>query len=151
MRHLLQIDTTASSRISITRTSEREAKQTSSKAQSLSQRKTFTNKEAAKEELKQVANELHPQGENDDAKGKLNIRCEHFEGCKKEFTSLKQYFKHHNYYFAYCREDKRHLKDQIRLVKGKHVSCLSEFNGLKLLSSPRFILRLSGISSKVKG
>lgn len=151
MRHLLQIDTTASNLTSITRTNEREAKRTSSKAKSLSPRKTFTNKEAAKEELKQVTNELHPQRENDETKAKLNIRCEHYEGCKKEFKGLKQYFKHHNYYFSYCREDKRHLKDQIRLVKGKLISCLSEFNGHKLLSSSKFILWLISNSSDVRG
>jgi hypothetical protein len=47
------------------------------------------------------------------------ISCEHAEGCKKEYSTLKDYFKHHYYYFTYCREDKKYLKEKIRENKSK--------------------------------
>ncbi|CAI2370430.1 unnamed protein product [Moneuplotes crassus] len=72
-------------------------------------------KEETKEDQKQK--EIQNKVSNPNQTIEHKIECEHRAGCNKSFDTLKQYFKHHNYHFAFCREDKKRLKNEIRLYK----------------------------------
>jgi hypothetical protein len=48
-------------------------------------------------EQQQNTDEVNKE-KNEDA---MVFYCEHDKGCEGKFLSLKQYFKHHNYYFKY--------------------------------------------------
>lgn len=79
------------------------------------------------EEAKEVDQELkmrEQQQNTDEANKAINndamiFYCEHDKGCEGKFDTLKQYFKHHHYFFKFWREEKKYLKNRIRLLKSK--------------------------------
>lgn len=81
-------------------------------------------KRIEREELKEIEKEIGAKvkeklGQEVDQHIMEEIKCEHDKGCSQTFKDLKQYFKHHHYHFAYCRENKKYLKQEIRTTKGK--------------------------------
>ena len=68
--------------------------------------------------LKEVEIEMKQENPNlETTQQAKSFEWEHKNGWKKVFKSLKQYLKHHNYFYKSCLEQKKYFKTQMRILK----------------------------------
>ena len=73
------------------------------------------NKQRKLREIDSELNEHYPKPDTSQQVAKFE--WEHKAGWKKVFRSLKQYLKHHNYFYKNCKDEKKYFKTQIRILK----------------------------------